>query len=382
MRVLFLPIPGIGHSFPAVPLAWALRSAGHEVLFGTAFDGLAVDKAGLPVVDLRLGAETPEVFAEITERYPELSQKIRGDHGSGLSDLDEAVPVFADIATQFVDPVVELALAWRPDLIVHTGLHGVALVAAAKLGVPAVALGDGFGRAAHLATAMYDHMSEAFAAVGAAGLSERRQTLDVAPPSMVGGVPEGLSMRYIPYNGGAVVPDWLPPGSRAPERPRICVTLGSVRPKITGLERVEPLLAAAGDVDAEFLLALGEVDTTSLGTLPRNVRIVGWVPLSVVLPTCTALVHHGGGGSTFTALALGVTQLVIPGGGDSNINADAVVERGLGMRVTAEEVDSALLCRLATDDKMQAAAAEVRAEIAAMPSPADVVHELVRLVNG
>ena len=36
MRALFLAAPGIGHAFPMVPLAWALRSAGHEVAVATA----------------------------------------------------------------------------------------------------------------------------------------------------------------------------------------------------------------------------------------------------------------------------------------------------------------------------------------------------------
>lgn len=32
MRVLFTTTPGRGHFFPMVPLAWALRCAGHQVV--------------------------------------------------------------------------------------------------------------------------------------------------------------------------------------------------------------------------------------------------------------------------------------------------------------------------------------------------------------
>ena len=91
MRVLFLTIPGIGHAYPAVPLAWALRSTGHEVLFGTAGDGLAVERAGLPVVDLKLGEDQPEVFAEIERRHPEAHARMRGDDGRYVHDLAETV---------------------------------------------------------------------------------------------------------------------------------------------------------------------------------------------------------------------------------------------------------------------------------------------------
>ena len=34
--MLFAVSPGIGHLFPTIPLAWALRGAGHEVLVATA----------------------------------------------------------------------------------------------------------------------------------------------------------------------------------------------------------------------------------------------------------------------------------------------------------------------------------------------------------
>ncbi|WP_143261613.1 nucleotide disphospho-sugar-binding domain-containing protein [Allokutzneria sp. NRRL B-24872] len=379
MRVLFLPIPGIGHSFPTVPLAWALRAAGHEVLFGTAYAGVAVERAGLPVVDIGLGADQPEVFAELERRYPELNAKMRGDNGAGLTDMLEAVPVFAGITEQITLPVTDLAEAWRPDVIVHGALHGAALIAAAKLGVPSVDLGDGFGRTVDVPEAMYERLSHAFAEHGAPGLPETRIKIDVAPPSMVGGSSEGWPMRYVPFNGGAVVPDWLPPNAPEPQRPRIGVTLGSVAVHLGGLGPVAAVLEAAGDLDAEFVLALGDVDTESLGPIPPNVRIAGWVPLSALLPTCTALVHHGGGGTTLTALHNGVTQIVLPGGGDGNINGEAVDKRGAGLFVRPEAVDPAMLERVVTDEKMRSAAEEVRAEIATMPTPADIVSRLESL---
>ncbi|HEY2794699.1 MAG TPA: hypothetical protein VGJ28_20220, partial [Micromonosporaceae bacterium] len=143
MRVLFLPIPGIGHAFPQVPLAWALRCAGHDVLFGSAGDSLAVREAGLPVVDLKLN-DRPEVFIEIERRYPEIAAAFRGDNGGGLNDMADAVPVIAEISAQILDSIVDLADAWRPDLIVHSPMHGAALLAAARRAVASVSVYDGF----------------------------------------------------------------------------------------------------------------------------------------------------------------------------------------------------------------------------------------------
>jgi UDP:flavonoid glycosyltransferase YjiC (YdhE family) len=379
MRVLFLPIPGIGHSFPAVPLAWALRSAGHDVLFGTAFEGVAVERAGLPVVDLGLGADDPAVFGRIMQRHPELSEKIQG-LGGGLTSMTEAAPVFAELAAAFGKPVVDLATSWRPDLVLHTPLHGAALLAAAVLGVPAIAFPDGLGRARDVPEALAEHLGEVFAEYGVDGLPAVRQTLDVAPPSLLDGPGDGRVMRYVPFNGGTVVPDWLAPGAGEPERPRIAVTLGSVQPQLGGLGPVGSVLELAGEVDADFVLALGDVDTDVLGPLPANVRVVGWLPLSVLLPGCTALVHHGGGGSTLTGLVAGVSQLVLQGSGDWAVNTKPLLRRGAALTAPADELDGPLLRRLIEDRELRAAAAQLRDEIATLPSPAAVAAGLEQLV--
>ncbi|MEO3778846.1 nucleotide disphospho-sugar-binding domain-containing protein [Micromonospora sp. B11E3] len=50
MRVLVVSAPLIGHVFPLLPLAVALRQAGHEVLVATGADGLAAARAGVPAV--------------------------------------------------------------------------------------------------------------------------------------------------------------------------------------------------------------------------------------------------------------------------------------------------------------------------------------------
>ncbi|MDO3685487.1 hypothetical protein [Micromonospora sp. C28ISP2-4] len=52
MRVLIVSAPLIGHVFPLVPLAVALRDAEHGVLGATAAEGLDVARSGLPVRDV------------------------------------------------------------------------------------------------------------------------------------------------------------------------------------------------------------------------------------------------------------------------------------------------------------------------------------------
>ncbi|MFD2415749.1 nucleotide disphospho-sugar-binding domain-containing protein [Amycolatopsis pigmentata] len=382
MRVLFLPIPAIGHAYPMVPLAWALRAAGHEVLFGTAFGGLAVEKAGLPVVEVELGQDRPEVLAKLAgklaETNPGLHAKLRERGDTGLDSLEEAVPFFAEKSAAFTGVLVDLARTWRPDLVVHSPLYGGALVAAAVLGVPSVECREGFGRTECLAVLMYEHMKEVFADYGATGLPERRTGTDSSPPSMIEGSPGGWPMRHVPYSGGARLPAWLMPPVVTPERPRVGLSLGSGS-GTWRLEMAASILAAAADLDIELVLALGDVDIDALGAIPPNTRIPGWVPLSALVRTCTALIHHGGGGTTLTALEAGVPQLVLATGADNGINARAVHNRGAGISAKIEEVDTALLRRLITDDALHSTARQVRTEISTMPAPAEIVPRLVSL---
>jgi UDP:flavonoid glycosyltransferase YjiC (YdhE family) len=372
MRVMFVSSPGAGHVFPMVPLAWALRAAGHEVLVATTDTGLIAERAGLPVVDLAPDVDLDAVRARLVRDEPRLAEQVITGR---LDEVRTVAVAFARISALLADGLVAAALAWRPDLIVQSQLQGAGLVAAARLGVPLVEHGFGFARTDGMAALFRGHMAEVFDRHGV-DLPDRLAAIDVAPPSMLDGPPNGWSMRYVPYNGGATLPAWL---GTPPDRPRVAVTVGTVVPERNGLGSLRRLVDAAGQVDAEFVLALGRADPAPLGPLPANVRPVGWVPLSSLLPTCRAVVHHGGAGTTLTALACGVPQLVLPNGADRHINALAAERRATAVVSSLEEVTDLDLRSLLTDHSIRAAAEEVRQEIDALPTPADMVSHLVRL---
>lgn len=178
----------------------------------------------------------------------------------------------------------------------------------------------------------------------------------------------------MPYNGGAVLPGWL---SRPSSRPRIAVTLGTIAPRTIGIDPVHRIVEVAQRCDVDFVLALGETDLSQLGELPANVQPAGWVPLQALLPTCRAVVHHGGAGSTLTALACGVPQLVLPTGADRHINADAAHRRGAGIAAETAEISAELIDTLVHSDQLRQAAEDVGVEIASLPSPAEIVSELM-----
>lgn len=356
-----------------VSLAWAVCAAGHEVRYVTAGPALAVKHAGLPVIDAAPQVDIVAMARKRITQHQEDRQLI-----AAMRDLRDMAPFLAKFSEIIVDGAVEAAAEWQPELVVHAQTDGAGLLVAAKLGVPLVTHGLGILRGAGTHELLHAHMADAFARYGVTTLPEHIASIDVAPPSMLAGDPSGWSMRYVPYNGGCVLPKWL----RTPvERPRITVTLGTIVPALEGLGPVQRMLEIAGSVDAEFVLALGNVDTRELGELPGNTRVVGWVPLDERLRGCAALVHHGGEGTTMTALAAGVPQLILPSGVGRHAAAAAVQQRGAGLSAQVQDVDAALLARLLEDEALAKTATQVRAEIAALPTPANLVPRLVNLAN-
>jgi UDP:flavonoid glycosyltransferase YjiC (YdhE family) len=180
----------------------------------------------------------------------------------------------------------------------------------------------------------------------------------------------GWPTRFVPYGGGGPVAD---PGWRRGSRPRVCVTLGSVAPRTGGLGPLPDLVKACGELPVEIALALGDTAAGALGPLPDNVHQVGWTPLSGLLAGCSAIIHHGGTGTTFNALAAGVPQLALPQFGDQFRNSAAIVQRGVGLAMDHDDVDGpsakSALGRLLDDPAILAAAAEVRTEMARTQSP-------------
>jgi len=366
MRVMFCVYPFPGHLFPIVPTAWAARSAGHEVLLasvsGITGVGDTLARTGLPSVDVAEPAAVEAVYeAHLT--------RLRAGLGPGDNPVTGVLAGWSEV---MADGTVEAARRWRPDLIVHEAAQGAGPVAAAALGIPAVQHLCGFSPSAGgVAEALRSSLGEVYRRLGVAAVPPA-SGIDVVPPSMTR-VPEMLHVRYVPYGAGGGVPIEL---LERPARPRIAITLGTTTPKFLGTEPLRGVLDAAARLDADLMVALGGLDPDLLGPLPPNVRTVGWLPLHTLLAGCTALVHQGGVGTTLSALAMGVPQLIMPTDFDHFINADAVVERGLGLRAAVDEVNADRLTALAEDPALAKAAAEVRNEIEAQPAPVDVITRL------
>ncbi|CAM5592555.1 MULTISPECIES: nucleotide disphospho-sugar-binding domain-containing protein [Streptomyces] len=377
MRVLVTTSHGAGHVFPPIALAHALRAAGHDVLFAVPGASCAhVARAGLHAFDSSPTADTEEIFGRLLAERGMTFDRFRTDSPEAVT---LAAELFARTSEATVERTVEVATAWRPDLVLYTELQGAGPLVAALLGVPAVEHTISCHHFRQISSRFGPWLAAVYRQYGLDGPPPPpAATIDTRPPSIATYDLGGWPMRALPYTTGAMLPPWL---LERPARPRVAVTLGTLRPQLSGVGELRTVVRAAGAVDAEFVLALGDAGPAELGPLPANVRAEGWLPLTALLATCTAMIHHGGNGTTLAGLGAGVRHLVLPGGADDYEVARILRARGVAMVSSPEAVDADLLRHLLTDDALLAAAAEVRDETAALPSPAAIVPRLEKLAG-
>jgi len=122
-------------------------------------------------------------------------------------------------------------------------------------------------------------------------------------------------------------------------------------------------------------------DPAALAPFPQNARVERFIPQATVLPESAAVVHHGGAGTTFGALAHGVPQVIIPQGADNFDHAAMCTRAGSAVTVLPGHVDPATVTdavrQVLHEPGYAVAARKTAAEIAAMPGP-DAVADALR----
>jgi hypothetical protein len=142
MRIAFVPLAWATHYMPMVPLAWALRAAGHEVRVACQ-PGVsnAVVCSGMAVQPVGSGYDLMAALAEVSRRaaVPATPEAVRALGPEELQRLLAAryVPHVAAAEAMAAD-LVAFVRAWRPDLIVADPTVLAAPLAAAATGTPVV----------------------------------------------------------------------------------------------------------------------------------------------------------------------------------------------------------------------------------------------------
>jgi UDP:flavonoid glycosyltransferase YjiC (YdhE family) len=201
--------------------------------------------------------------------------------------------------------------------------------------------------------------------------------LELAPPALR--LPGERIWRHArplrPRPGPPAAGEDLPAALAAlPYRRTVHLTLGTVFHTPEALATVLDGLRA---LPVNVVATVGpDVDPARFGPQPRHVLLAPYLPHSLLLPHCDAVVSQGGAGIMFGALAHGLPQLVLPQGGDQFLNAEACRAAGAALTLAPGEITGSAVAeatgRLLAEPGFAAAAGAVRVEIAAMPD-ADAV---------
>ena len=378
MRILFTANPLVGHVYPMFPLMHAAQEAGHEVVMATGAEMVAEVR--------RRGFTTWTVGPSFDEAAAELREASRdGGINPGEELGQDAVYLFARPAVRRALDLIPRAAAWRPDLVVSEITEFAGREAAIATG--ALSVTHGFGthvpHSRLFANLIFEHVSAGLGTPNRQHVFETGLYLDPCPPGLQSDELNGLDIRPIrPSSGQIVAGDRLPQQFlELPKRPVVYVTLGTV---VNDPELARSVLDAIEDLPISIAVTTGPgVDPAILGARPDNVAVAEFVPQALILPYASAVVSHSGSGTMLGALAAGLPQVCLPRGADQFANADRIRAVGAGIRLLPDELSPAslrtALRAVLYDDVYVQSAQALQAEIAAMPSPAEVLAELVEL---
>lgn len=377
MRILFATFEGGGHVPAPMLVAQALRRQGHEVLVvSDRCNAAAAAEKGVPFQSWRRGPD-------------------RGALGQADGHLDDwrtrwppAVirrlcdGVIAAPALAYALDVMEIAAAFRPDVIVSNELLFGVMMAAEKIGVPLAlltasvwcyptredvpAFGPGFPLAASASDGVRDRITRAVIQrlfdAGLADLNAARRALALAPLAqaldqlkVADRVLLGASRAFdfdapappagFQYCGPLFeTPEWAGGAPSLPDngRPNVLISFS------TTFQNQKPVMAramkAVSRLPVNGLVTLGPAVDPSGLPAPANITVLSHASHDALVPQCAAVLCHGGHGTLLRPLAHGVPVVALPMGRDHPDNAARLAWLGAGLRLS-EHASAAAIAR-------------------------------------
>jgi UDP:flavonoid glycosyltransferase YjiC (YdhE family) len=113
--------------------------------------------------------------------------------------------------------------------------------------------------------------------------------------------------------------------------------------------------------------------------------VVQRLPLHALLPSCAAVVHHGGSGSAMTAVAAGVPQLAVTFATEQATTGSRLAATGAAVHLPGDEAERDVLQtmveRLVNVAGYRESAAALRTETRQRPSMVELVNTLEDLAR-
>lgn len=339
-RFLFSCAGAYGHFHPMMPLAQALKEAGHEIAFVTNKSRQAtVEAAGFTFCPVGGG----EMSAD--PEYQQVKASLREMPLDLESELYAYPRLFCGINARLKTPdMVEIARQWQPDMLIREGGSYSAAVAAEYLGLPHATIAFAASLKGHAVferevPSQLDPTRQRWGLPPDPDLSALYRYLqlcyspptfslkDIERPGAPRTVPPTthfIRQEFFNQSGNEGLPDWM---SELPPQPTVYVTLGTeVNSEPELYPRVmQTIIAGLREASVNLIVTLGkDKDPADFGPQPENVHIERYIPQSLLLPHCDLMVMHGGSNSLLEALDIGLPTVVVPLIADQFFNAEVM----------------------------------------------------------
>jgi UDP:flavonoid glycosyltransferase YjiC (YdhE family) len=392
MRMLFCSLPAHDHLLEIIPVAEAAKRCGHDVAIAVSARfaptvramGLEHITAGPDwvgnFIDNLEGDVLPEEMEDFTENF--LAELFCGEAAVAMgNDVSRAIE------------------QWRPDLVLRdTGELG-GYLAAERAGLPHVTVGvldfNGMMLGSGVVAALDRRRKEFGLAPDPDGLRQyayghlNMLAPDFAPEELE--LPNVFTVRVDGVRRGDVLPAWV--GELVDdERPLIYASFGTAASTIPSYgPPLAKVIAGMGGVDANVIVSTGKgLDwhgNEILGgvSVPKNVRVVEWVPQALLMRSIDLVLTHAGPATARQAIVNGVPVVAVPLLFDAFEIAARFERHGMGLQLdwtsfTAEDVANATNTVL-RDPKFKRAARRLQARTLTVPPIDDAAVAFLERVH-
>jgi UDP:flavonoid glycosyltransferase YjiC (YdhE family) len=387
VRFLFTVHPMYGHFHAMVPVARAVQQSGHEVGFATGKGfGAVVRHSGF--LHFPCGIDF-DGASDVTRAVPGWQRIL--SRVSGADGIQQLHGFIEGLAPRMADDLAPIASTWKPDLIVRDPIEYGGYVVAEQIGLPyATVIWGVYITPLSGVTDAFLELRHRHGLTDDAELEKYDQylVLSFLPPSWTY---PGSHVRQVTHrfqsppfdrSGDERLPDWI---DQLPDRPTVHVTLGTAFNDSPGT--FQAIIEALETEGINVVVTVGRsVDPARFDAAPEHVRIARYIPQSLLLPHCEAIVFHGGYNSVLSALWHGLPMVITPQrGGDQMPNAERCAELGLGIVVEGsppqpEALRSAVKSVLG-DSEYRARARQLQQEMKELPELSEAVRRLEALAR-
>ena len=334
MRVLFTAAGTPAHFHVLIPIADAVRDAGHEVAFAAGPNVVSgIERAGFTAFPVGPPDAWPRSAApaDPAELVPWVWEELYAG--------PPAAERLADLG-----PRCE---RWQPDLIVRENAELAGCIAAEAIGIPHAVVQNGN-------IAVVWHLRRDRLARGSTRCGHRRVWRPIPiwpccgatccccrcrcsfhdPTLRLPPTAHFIRPHTFDRTGDEALPDWL---VALPPQPTVYMTLGTVFN--TRHDLFATVIMALRDEPVNLIVTVGrDQDPEQFGPQPDNVHIERYIPHSELLARCDVMINLAGMNSLRSAFEHGVPLVLLPLVAEHAFNAERCAALGMALVLDADDL--------------------------------------------